>query len=156
MSLDINITLVIVIIFGIYMVTRGYRKGMTKELSGLIALAAAFIVLALGIMLKSSYQQGEVTNTVYSVIFLVVFGAVYGIVRFVLKSVKLISKLPILSFLDSLLGTVVGLAQAILLVWVFFLLCENGYMGNVAEYVCRDIDESAILTLIQQYNFFVQ
>ena len=62
-----NLTLIIVLIVLFYMVANGYKKGFTKQLSGLVALAAAFVMLSLGIMLVSSFQNGEVTNTVYSV-----------------------------------------------------------------------------------------
>ena len=68
-----NLTLIVVLLLTIYMMIKGYRKGFTKELSGLVALIAAFFVLALAIMLFSSFSQGEVTNTVYSVILLVLF-----------------------------------------------------------------------------------
>lgn len=155
LDLNLNLTLIIAVLLTIYMIARGYRKGMTKELSGLIALAAAFIVLALVIMLTSSYQLGEVTNTVYSVVFLVLFGIVYGVVRLVLNSIKLISKLPVLHFIDKLLGMVVGLGKAVLFIWIFFLFCENGYLGTITEYVRTDIANSTILTLLYQYNFFI-
>lgn len=150
-----NLTLIIVILFTAYMIGRGYRKGMTKEISGLIALVVAFVVMALVIMLTSSYQLGEVTNTVYSVILLALLGIVYGVVRLVLNSIKLISKLPVLHFLDKFLGLVVGLGKAILFIWIFFLFCENNYLGTITEYVRTDIANSTILTLLYQYNFFI-
>ena len=71
-----NLTLIIVLIVMFYMVAKGYQKGFTKQISGLVALTAAFVMLALGIMLVSSFQNGEVTNTVYSVVLLAVFGLV--------------------------------------------------------------------------------
>ena len=99
-----NLTLVIVLIVMLYMMVTGYQKGLTKQISGIAALAAAFVMLALVIMLVSSFQNREVTNTVYSVILLAVFGMVYGIVKFLLRSIKLMSNLPILHFLDQVLG----------------------------------------------------
>ena len=150
-----NLTLIIVLIVLFYMVTNGYKKGFTKQLSGLVALAAAFAMLSLGIMLVSSFQNGEVTNTVYSVILLAVFGLVYGIIKFLLRSIKLISNLPILRFGDQVLGIAAGAAKWILIVWIFFLLCENNYLGDVTEYIYADIAESTILKLLYHYNFFV-
>lgn len=150
-----NLTLIIVIIMMLYMVVRGYQKGFTRQISGLAALAAAFVMLALGIMLVSSFQNGEVTNTVYSVILLALFGLVYGVIKFLLRSIKLMTNLPILHFLDQVAGIVAGLAKGILIVWIFFLLCENNFLGDITEYVRADISKSTILKLLYQYNFFV-
>ena len=150
-----NLTLVIVLIVMLYMMVTGYQKGLTKQISGIAALAAAFVMLALVIMLVSSFQNREVTNTVYSVILLAVFGMVYGIVKFLLRSIKLMSNLPILHFLDQVLGSAAGLVKWILVVWIFFLLCENNYLGGITEYVRADISNSTILKLLYQFNFFV-
>ncbi len=150
-----NLTLIIIIIVMLYMLVRGYQMGFTKQVSGLIALAAAFVMLALGIMLFSSFQNGEVTNTVYSVILLAVFVFVYGIIKFLLRSIKLITELPILHFFDQVLGIVAGLGKGILIVWIFFLLCENNFLGDITPYVRENITESTILKLLYQYNFFV-
>lgn len=150
-----NLTLIIVLIVMLYMVAAGYQKGLTKQISGMVALTAAFVMLALVIMLVSSFQNREVTNTVYSVILLAVFGMVYGIVKFLLRSIKLMSNLPILHFLDQVLGIAAGLVKWILVVWIFFLLCENNYLGGITEYVRADISNSTILKLLYQFNFFV-
>ena len=150
-----NLTLIIVLIVMLYMVTAGYKKGLTKQISGIVALAAAFVMLSLGIMLVSSFQNREVTNTVYSVILLSVFGLVYGIVKFLLRSIKLITNLPVLNFFDHVLGIAAGLVKGILIVWIFFLLCEHSYLGDLTEYVRSDISNSTILKLLYQFNFFV-
>lgn len=150
-----NLTLIVVVLLTIYMMIRGYRKGFTKELSGLVALIASFFVLALAIMLFSSFSEGEVTNTVYSVILLVLFGAVYGVIKLLLRSAKAITTLPFLHFLDQLLGVAAGLGKSILIVWILFLLCANNYLGTITEYVRADIAGSTILKLLYQYNFFV-
>lgn len=151
----LNFTLIMVVIVMICMVMAGYKKGLTRQISGLVALIAAFVILSLGIMLVSSFQNREVTNTVYSVILLTLFGLVYGIVKFLLRSFKLLSNLPILSFLDHVLGIAVGLVKGILIVWIFFLLCEHNYLGELTEYVRADISKSTILKLLYQYNFFI-
>lgn len=155
-DLKVNVTLLCAIIVTLYMMIRGYKKGMAKELSGLAALAAGLVVLALGIMLFSSFLDGEMTNTVYSLILLVLFGAAYGIVKFVLRSVKAVSNLPILHFLDSVMGIVVGLCQTVVIIWIVFLLCAHNYLGPVTSYIQRDIADSTILKLLYEYNFFIR
>ena len=152
--MSLNITLLAVVVLIVWMMVRGFKKGMAKELSGLVALFAAFVVLALGIMLVSSFSQGEMTNTVYSIIILVLFGLAYGIAKLILRSAKAVSSLPILNFFDSVLGIGVGLCKAVLLIWIFFMLCANNYLGTISEYVQQDITGNTFLKLLYEFNFF--
>lgn len=154
--MSLNITLLAAIILIVWLMIRGFKKGFAKELSGLVVLFAAFVVLALAIMLVSSFKQGEMTNTVYSVILLVVFGLVYGIVKFILRSAKAVSLLPIIKFFDSVLGIGVGLCKAILVIWIAFLLCANNYLGPVTEHIRQDIAGNTFLKLLYEFNFFIK
>ena len=154
--MSLNVTLLAVIVLVVWMMVRGFKKGMAKELSGLVALFAAFVVLALAIMLVSSFTEGEMTNTLYSVILLVLFGIAYGIVKFNLRSAKVVSKLPIINFFDSVLGIGVGLCKAVLVIWIFFMLCANNYLGTISEYVQQDIAGNTFLKLLYEFNFFIK
>ena len=154
--MSLNVTLLAVIVLMVWMMIRGYKKGMVKGISGLVALFAAFVVLALAIMLVSSFSQGEMTNTLYSVILLVLFGLAYGIVKFVLRSAKAISSLPIINFVDSVLGIGIGLCKAILVIWIFFMLCTGNYLGPISNYVQQDIADNTFLKLLYEFNFFAR
>jgi uncharacterized membrane protein required for colicin V production len=154
--MNLNVTLLAVVILMVWMMIRGYKKGMAKELSGLVALFAAFVVLALGIMLVASFSEGEMTNTLYSVILLVVFGLAYGIVKFILRSAKAVSSLPIIHFVDSVLGIGVGFCKAVLFIWIFFMLCAGNYLGTISSRVQQDIAENTFLKLLYEFNFFVK
>lgn len=153
--MEVNITLIVVALLAVYMMSRGYQKGFTKEISGLVALAAAFFVLAMMYMMFSSFQAGEVTNVMYSIIFLVIFSLVYGVVKFFLNSAKALSHLPVVHFLDKILGIAAGVVKTILIVWLFFMFCLENNVGTLTEYVRADVAQSTILKLIYQYNFFV-
>lgn len=153
--MELNLTFICIILLTLFMIVRGYKKGMTKEISGLVALLAGLVVLALTIMLSSSFSAGEMTNTVYTVILFVVFGIAYGMVKFVLRSAKIVSKLPILHFLDAVMGSVVGICKSVVIVWIVFLLCENNLLGTITEQVQSDIARSAILTMLYEYNLFI-
>ncbi len=154
--MDINITLLVSIVIVLCAVIGGYKHGMVKEITGVVALAAGLLVIALGIMLFSSFSRGEVTNTVYTVILLVLFGVVYGIVKFLLRSAKAVSRLPILDFCNSVLGAGVGFCKGILVLWILFLLCYHVPMGEVNAIVQADIAENTILKIIYQYNIFAR
>ncbi len=150
-----NITLICSVLLVLFMVTHGYKRGMAKELSGLIALLAGLVVLALTIMLSTSFSAGEMTNTIYTLILFVAFGMAYGMVKFVLRSAKIVSKLPILHFLDAVMGSVVGFCKSVVIIWIVFLLCENNLLGSITEHVRNDIVNSTVLSMLYEYNLFV-
>jgi len=154
--MDMNVTLLAVVILVVWMMIRGFKKGMAKELSGLVALFAACVVLALGLMLVASFTEGEMTNTLYSVILLVVFGLAYGIVKFILRSARAVSSLPIIKFFDSVLGIGVGLVKTLLIVWIVFMLGANGYLGPVSTRIIQDIEGNTFLKLLFEFNFFMK
>ena len=154
--MSINVTLICIIALTLLLMVHGYKKGMTREISGLVALFAGLFVMAIALMLTTSFSAGEMTNTVYSVILLVLFGAAYGIVKFLLRSAKAVSNLPILHFLDCVMGSVIGVLKSLVLVWIIFLLCEHNLLGEAAEYIRSDIAESTFLKLLYEYNFFIR
>ena len=154
--MNINITLLCVIGLTLFLIVHDYKKGMTREISGLVALFAGLFVLAIAIMLFTSLSAGEITNTVYSVILLVLFGAAYGIVKFLLRSAKAVSNLPILHFLDCVMGSVIGVLKSLVIVWIVFLLCEHNLLGEATEYIRSDITENTFLKLLYEYNFFIR
>ncbi len=151
-----NYTLIVVILIIILKMIGAFRRGMAKEISNLIALIVVLFVISICIMLFSSFKAGETVNTFYSVILLVILGAVYGLVKFILKSAKSISHLPIIHFLDHILGAVVGVVESVLIVWIILFICQHYYFGPITTIINEDIKQSEILYMLNKYNFFIR
>ncbi|MCI5585476.1 MAG: CvpA family protein [Lachnospiraceae bacterium] len=151
-----NITLIIVFLILILFCLRGCHRGMTKEISGLIAWAVTLFVISLIIMLYSSLKTSETRNTIYSIIILVLIGFIYGVVRFILKSAKFISKLPVFHLLDQLLGVAVGLGEGILIIWLLYVLNGAGLFGSFGSIIYQDTANSVILSLLYEYNYLAK
>lgn len=151
-----NVTLLIVLLIIFFTTTRGFKKGMTKEITSLISWTVTLFVMSLIIMLYTSFYANETQNIIFTVLILVLVGIVYGIVRIFLKSVKLVSKLPVLRFFDKLLGILTGIAKGFLLVWLLYVLNEAGILGWFGEMIRTDTANSEILTLIYDYNYLIK
>ena len=89
-----NITLIIVFVIFILTIVHGYKKGMTKEISGLVSWAVTLFVMSLVIMLYTSFRANEGKNMVVTIIILAAVALVNGIIRLFLKPIKLVVKLP--------------------------------------------------------------
>ena len=151
-----NITLIIVLVIFILTIVHGYKKGMTKEISGLVSWVVTLFVMSLVIMLYTSFRANEGKNMVVTIIILVAVALVNGIIRLFLKPIKLFAKLPILKFIDQLLGIIIGVAEGFLIVWLMYVLNEGGLFGQFGEMISADTLRSQILSLIYEYNYLAR
>jgi uncharacterized membrane protein required for colicin V production len=85
-------------------------------------------------------------------VFILVLAFVYGLVRIALKSLKLLSHLPVIKFLDSILGLAVGIVSGVLVIEVLIYLAHGNMLPYVSERVMADVLDSKILTIISLYN----
>ncbi len=151
-----NYTLIIVVLIIILAALHGFKKGMTKELSGLISWAVTLFIMSLIVMLYTSFNDKESKNIIFTVIMLAVVVIIYSVIRLFLKPVKLVAKLPLFKLVDQLLGFVIGTAEGFLIVWLMYVLNESGIFGQFGEMISTDTARSQILSLIYEYNYLIK
>lgn len=150
----INFTLIVFFIVILSFSYLGYKKGMANQLSKLVAMVVGLFTMALLFMLYSSFKNGEMRNTIYTVIIFIILGALYGIVSKLLKSIELIVKLPIIGLVNRLLGFILGMGMGLLFVWFIYMFIDNGFLSILELPVKNDIENSGILQKIHEYNIF--
>ena len=151
-----NFTLIIVFLIIVLAVVHGFKKGMTNEISGLISWVVTLFVMSLVIMLYTSFHANEGKNTIFTIVILATVAIIYSIIRFFLKPIKLVVKLPLLRFLDRLMGSVIGIAEGFLIVWLLYVLNESGIFGQFGEMIRADTARSQILSFIYEYNYLAR
>ena len=115
--------LIIIALIFIWRMTVGFRKGMVQEIISLIAMAVAGVCVLLIFGAIGSYLNREIGKVVQMVIVLLAVCAVYRLIHVLFTSLELISKLPVIKWLDKLLGIVIGAGEAALIVGfiIYFL-----------------------------------
>lgn len=115
--------LIIIALIFIWRMTVGFRKGMVQEIISLIAMAVAGVCVLLIFGAIGSYLNREIGKVVQMVIVLLVVCAVYRLIHVLFTSLELISKLPVIKWLDKMLGIVIGAGEAALIVGfiIYFL-----------------------------------
>lgn len=154
--MSLNITLIAFIILMILGMVKGYQKGLVKGIGDLIALIVTVFMLAIISMIASSFNAGNTRNTVYSVVLLVALGTIYGIIKRLFKSLKAVTNLPFIGFLNSIAGIVIGLVWVMLLAQTVFVLAHADMLWGMSDYIMKDILNSKFLTIITLYNPFMQ
>lgn len=117
--------LIIIVLIFIWRMIAGFRKGMVQELISLVAMAVAGVCVVLILGAIGSYLDKEIAQVVKMVAVLLAVCLVYRLVNILFTSLQLIAKLPIVRWLDKVLGIVVGFAEAGLMVMVFIHVLKN-------------------------------
>ncbi|WP_337404682.1 CvpA family protein [Suilimivivens sp.] len=105
-------SLVIVALIFIWRIAAGVKKGMVKELISLIAMVAAGFCVILIMGALNSYFDQKIGQAVQFVCVLFAVCLVYRLMNVLFTSLKLISGLPVIRWLDKLLGMVLGVVEA--------------------------------------------
>ncbi|MDE7333154.1 MAG: CvpA family protein [Lachnospiraceae bacterium] len=119
------ISLIIIVLIFIWRAAAGFRKGMVQEIISLIAMAVAGVCVILILGAIGSYLNREIGKTVEMAVVLFVVCLVYRLIHVLFTSLELISRLPVIKWLDKLLGIAVGLAEAGLIVGLLVYFLKN-------------------------------
>ena len=71
--MNINITFLCVIVLTLFLIVHGYKKGMTREISGLVALFAGLFFKDASWVGTLMYFVGKTNNILYAFLPLIVF-----------------------------------------------------------------------------------
>lgn len=147
-----NILLIIFVIVLVWRIGAGVKRGVVRETIGFINLLFASIVLGLVSMIFQDYHAGNYLRIVVMVIAIAALSIIYSLLKMVFFPAKVITKLPVLSSVDKLLGVIIGVAETLIAFWA--LCCVLMYMdiGVLKEQVMPMISESRLLTFLYQYN----
>ena len=119
------ISLIVIVLIFIWRIIAGFRKGMVQEIISLIAMAVAGVCVFLILGAIGNYLNHEIGKMIQIIAVLFVVCLVYRLVHTLFVSLELISKLPLVKWVDKLLGVVVGCVEAMLIVGILVYLLKN-------------------------------
>ncbi|MBQ7926554.1 MAG: CvpA family protein [Lachnospiraceae bacterium] len=150
-----NILLIIVLALLVFNVVTGYKKGFVKALVSFISLIVLGIVAVLVINGIHGYVEGDFLTVLIMVALLVVISVVHHVINFVLLPAKLLSKLPIVSWLNQLLGIVFGILQTLLMVWIVYAGVLLLDLGMVEQLIVTATQENEFLSWLYKNNYLL-
>lgn len=153
MNLNLNLLMIIVIILAVYKVVDGYKKGMVKEIVSLVSMAVLCAVAALIAGGISNYNSGRIFNVIAAAVLLLLVLIVHQLLKVVFFSAKLISKLPVVHFVNKLLGIVFGVFEVVLLLWTVYTLIMMLELGAIEQVIVSYTQESKLLVWIYEHNY---
>ena len=148
-----NLLFVIVLIIMFFNIVSGYKKGMVREIISLISLIVMCVVVALIGNGLNSYFDGEIANVIIAVLLLCLVGIVHHLLGVVFFSAKVISRLPVVSWIDKLLGMLFGIVETILILWTIYAFIMMLDMGMIGQQILVYTRENQILTWLYENNY---
>ncbi len=137
----------------VFNVVDGYKKGMVRQVISLVSLIVLCTVAVLIANGLNSYYDGKILNVVVAVLLLVLLGIAHHLLGVVFFSAKMISRLPIVHWLDKLLGIVSGALETVLILWTLYTFVMMMDLGMIGQLILSDTGESKILLWFYQHNY---
>ncbi len=150
---NLNFLLIGLIVLTIINVMSGYKKGMVRAVISLVSMVVLCVVAVLLAHGISSYNDGNVFHIVLTVILLTVLGVVHHLLGVVFFSAKLVSKLPVIHFLDKLMGILFGVLETVLILWTVYTFVMMMDLGVVEDMIISWTDRNPVLRGLYQYNY---
>lgn len=121
------IVLGIVILIYIWRIVGGSRNGLIDEVGALADTVIVSAMVVSGIVVIESVLGKNLIGFLVSGIILLVILIARKLIRMVFCSLGLIAKLPLLNWLNKFLGTLAGVIEATVVIWVGFavIACLN-------------------------------
>lgn len=153
------IVLIIVALIYIWRIFQGSRNGLVDEVGALADIVIVSLAVVAGIVVIESILGKNLIGFLVSGIILLIILIARKLLRLVFCSLGLIVKLPILSGLNRLLGTLAGVIEATVIIWVAFAVISCLRIPINGEPLVALITENKFLNFLCQHNMlynFVQ
>lgn len=148
-----NVLLIVAVAILVMCVVSGCKKGAVREIIAMVSLLITSIVVILIANGVNSYFDGKIFNIILVILLLTVIGTVRHLLGIVFFSAKVISKLPIVSWVDKILGLAVGVAEAVLLLWTLYTFVLLMDLGSIGKLILEETQNSSILTWFFEHNY---
>ncbi|MCM1326789.1 MAG: CvpA family protein [Bacteroidales bacterium] len=151
-----NLLLIILLALMIGCMAEGYKKGMVHQIISFVSMIVLCVTAALLANGAKNYVDGKLLNVVIVVVLLVLLGVARHFLGVFFFSAKMLSKLPIISWLNKLAGIVFGALEIVLVLWTVYTFVIMMDLGAIETWIMQYTAESRILTWLYENNFIAQ
>ena len=147
-----NLMVLIVLLFLVFKIADGYKKGMVKEIISFVSLIVMCVVVVLVGAGLHSFMEKQVVGVVIAVVLLALLGIAHHLLGVVFFAGKMIVKLPVIHWADKLCGMVVGALEVVLVLWTLYTFIMHFGLGMVGNLIEEYTKQSSFLTTIYEFN----
>lgn len=153
--MTVNLFFILFAAFLLGKMIEGNKRGMIKEIISFITLIILGIVTVLLVNGLRSYLQKEMVNLVVCIIILLIVSIVHQIIRVFFFTAKLVSKLPVIHWVDKLAGIIVGALEGVLFLWILYFFIMLLDLGSISEWILKSTMENEVLSWLYSHNYLI-
>ena len=153
--MDNNILLIIVAVILAVGTICGYRRGFLESTIRIVSCVLGILVVIIVAKGVGNFIQGSFFSVLMALILLVAIRIIYKIVKLLIDSLKLVRALPAGRLVDRLIGAAMGLAEAVFVIWVLFILIGSFDPLHLSAWINEQVAESRFLSLLYYSNYIV-
>ncbi len=147
-----NILLIILIVFLIWRIAADMKRGIVRSLLAFINTLFAALIIGLLVVAVNAYHAENYLAIGLVVVIIAVLSAVYSVVKLVFFPARVITKLPLISSVDKLLGVVIGVAETLIAFWALCYALMFIDLGVLQEQLLMMIGENPVMKFLYEYN----
>ncbi len=147
-----NLLLIIMAVLLVWRISAGLKRGVVREVISLVNILFAALVIGLACMITNAYHAQNYFAILIMGIIIIVLSIIYSILKLVFFPAKILSKLPVISGMDRLLGLFMGIAETLICFWILCYATMYFEFGTLSEQILLMIKESELLVTLYEYN----
>lgn len=156
MEMGMNITMLIVLLILVLGAFKGWKMGLIQEIVSLVSLVVLIGVLLLIFSGIQSFHDKDYVQIVVIVFMLLIISFATKIGSLISKLGKSVAELPFLSLLNHAGGLVVGVAEALIFIWVGMIVMVMFESTEISQFLIAQVNENAFLHYLYDVNFISQ
>lgn len=149
--MEINLLLVIVALILILGAMWGWKRGLLESVIRIISCILGILVIVVVAKGIGNFIQKSYVQVIMALILLILIRYIHKIVKFLTDTFKLVRAIPVGKLVDKLAGAVLGLAEAVIVIWLAFLLIGVFDVMGINTWVMEQVEQSRFLTILYYY-----
>lgn len=134
----------------------GYNQGLVKSAGLLISFIISIVIIGVIAGGIESYNTKKWVGVGAAIVLLAVINLIHKCIEIIVTSLKIVTKLPIVSWLDKLAGFVFGLLVGLGTVWIVFILCGYLDLFGLSQWIIAQVSNSPFLTYLYNHNKIIE
>lgn len=155
-SWDMNILFIIVVSVLAIGAVWGWKRGLLESVIRIISCILGILVLIVVAKGVGNFIQKSYVKVIMALILLLAIRMIHRAVKFLADTFKLVRAIPIGKLADKLAGTILGLAEAVIIIWIMFLIVGVFDIMGLKSWMMAQVSESSFLTMLYYSNYLIE
>lgn len=149
--MEINLLFIIVVLILIIGAVWGWKRGLLESVIRIVSCILGILVIVVVAKGIGNFIQKSYVQVIMALILLILIRYIHKIVKFLTDTFRLVRAVPVGKLVDKLAGAVLGLAEAVIVIWLAFLLIGVFDVMGINTWVIEQVGQSRFLTMLYYY-----